>query len=225
MSRTYKDKHFLSELKHRYLIGDIKHNHCFLSDGYTFAYNNYVLSTQLSRSFYKQDYVHLCRYVNKIKNNYPDSIIDIEEHKIVVDTIDNTFYFNDDYNFSLIDNDNGEIFNINDYPGIDIDNHRKTVMYSVYVHFIHTTQLYYTKYCTDWKHYDIETNTDLRDGGIVTCKPDIDKASFHYGYNWRDDCDFCATIEYKREKNKDKDFSKKNLNTYKQYFNSGLSIE
>lgn len=220
MSKTFRDKHYKTCLKELWKQGKIEHDHRCLGTGlFITPIKKYSYSDKYSTFFYKEDYNKALDYVQQVKSKQPQARITIEERKIVKDNYDDTIYFNDYNDFKLIDNYNDDILNINEYPGSTYYDYSKKKIIIITVELPHN-DLYYTKYCTDWDHYDPETNTDIRDNGIVTCKPNV----FNYKTQ-RDHCDchYCAS-KYINKIKQDKELMS-SLQDYKDYYNSGFTIE
>lgn len=218
MSKTFKDKHYKTRLKELWLQGKIEHNHQYLGTGATITpIKKYSYSEKYSTFFYKEEYNKALEYVKQLKTKKPQSDIVVEERKIIKDNYDNIFYSNDYNNFTLIDNYNNT-FNINDYPGYEYDGYSKEKIIIITV-YLPNNNIYYTKYCTDWDHYDPNTNTDTRDNGIVTCKPNI------YQHNKNNcDCFHCMNNKFHKNIKREKELTT-TLNDYKDYYNSGITIE
>lgn len=221
MSKTFRDKHYKTHLKELWKQGKIEHDHRCLGTGlFITPIKKYSYSDKYSTFFYKEDYNKALEYMQQIKTKQPEAQVTIEERKVVKDNYDDTIYFNDYNNFKLIDNYNDNILNINDCPGSTYYDYSKKKIIVIIVEFP-KPNLYYTKYCTDWDHYDPETNTDIRDNGIVTCKPNVYKTD--YGYKYYCDCEYCSSTKLNKRIQQEKKFL--NLNDYKDYYNSGLTIE
>lgn len=226
MSKTFRDKHYNTYLKELWQQGKIEHDHRFLGQGSPIGtLKKYSYSPQYSTYYYKEDYIKALHYINTIKKEHPQAKIIVEEHKIIVDKIENKIYFNDNDSFNLTNSFNNDIIDLNHYSGIEYDGYVKKKIITITVELLKEKQ-YYTKYCTDWEHYDPITNTDTRDNGIVTCKPNLYDTpyEFHIGTN-KCYCYYCTDGKYKKKVRQDKDLNNIRLDYYKDYYNSGLTVE
>lgn len=208
MLETSRNLSKKNKKKKAYKTNKIIHNHTCLNKGKIIRKRtlNKDYSIQLW-SNHKNEIEEFIEYIKK--NIKEEKEIIVKEYPVLYNPEKQEVIYSYDHRYYSL---------IGDSRGVECDGYYKRKITEIKT-YTYPIKEKYTAYCTDWEHYDAETDTDIRDGGIVMCKPHLGSI----GYN--NDCD-CGCKEslvlYKKNKNNyDDNYS---CNDYRDFYNSGYNL-